>query len=65
MWKSNEGHKQKQLFGIMNTLSDERLFDHFYIDLRYKVALRIQDLSEGDISISTLYNFRQRVVAYT
>ena len=49
----------------MNTLSDERLFDHFYIDLRYKVALRIQDLSEGDISISTLYNFRQRVVAYT
>ena len=124
MWKSNDGHKQKQLFGIMNilpekmrkridqsifplfyeevfckideklfiplysekasrpncpvnvlvgleilkylfTLSDERLFDHFYMDLRYKVALGIQDLSEGDISIRTLYNFRKRVVAYT
>src|SRR6056297_367330 len=45
-------------------LSDEQLFENFYLDIRYKVALGIQDLSEGDISIRTLYNFRNRVVAY-
>lgn len=50
----------KHLFG----LSDEHLFENFYLDIRYKVALGIQDISEGDISIRTLYNFRKRVVAY-
>jgi hypothetical protein len=50
----------KHLFG----LSDEQLFENFYLDIRYKVALGIQDMSEGDISLRTLYNFRRRVVAY-
>lgn len=45
-------------------LSDEQLFENFYLDIRYNVALGIQDLNEGDISIRTLYNFRNRVVAY-
>lgn len=51
----------KHLFG----LSDERLFDTYSRDLGYKLALGIQDLSEGDMSIRTLYNFRRRVVTYT
>ena len=50
----------KHLFG----LSDEQLFENFYLDIRYKVALGIQDMREGDISLRTLYNFRSRVVAY-
>jgi len=45
-------------------LSDEQLFENFYFDLRFKVALGIQQLTEGGISIRTLYNFRNRVVAY-
>jgi hypothetical protein len=51
----------KHLFG----LSDEQLFENFYLDIRYKVALGIQDMSEGDISLRSFYNFRKRVVSYT
>src|SRR6056297_4036966 len=45
-------------------LSDEQLFENFYLDIRYKVALGIQDMSEGDISLRSFYNFRKRVVTY-
>src|SRR6056297_304044 len=45
-------------------LSDEQLFDTYARDLGYKLALGQQDLSEGEVSIRTLYNFRKRVVAY-
>ena len=123
MWKSNETHRQKQMFSFLNmlskdmrkrieksilplfyeevfckidedlfiplysekasrpncpvnvlvgleilkhlfNLSDEQLFNTYARDLGYKLALGQQDLSEGDISIRTLYNFRRRVVAY-
>lgn len=45
-------------------LSDKQLFDTYARDIGYKLALGLQELSEGDISIRTLYNFRNRVVAY-
>jgi len=123
MWKTNEAHRQKQLFSFLGmlpkdmrkrieksifplfyeevfckidedlfaplysekasrpncpvnilvgleilkhlfNLSDEQLFDTYARDLGYKLALGQQDLSEGEVSIRTLYNFRKRVVAY-
>jgi hypothetical protein len=45
-------------------LTDEELFENFYLDMRYKVAFGIQDIAGGDISIRSFYNFRRRVVAY-
>ncbi|MFW6263856.1 MAG: transposase [Thermotogota bacterium] len=51
----------KHLFG----LSDEQLFENFYLDIRYKIALGIQDMTEGDISLRSFYNFRRRVASYT
>src|SRR6056297_3566112 len=45
-------------------LSDKQLFDTYARDIGYKLALGLQELAEGDISLRTLYNFRNRVVAY-
>jgi hypothetical protein len=47
------------------SLSDEQLFENFYLDIRYKCALGVQDIEEGDITLRSFYNFRKRVVAYT
>ena len=48
----------------LHDLSDEELFENFYLDMRYKVALGIQEVDGGDISLRSFYNFRRRVVEY-
>lgn len=44
--------------------SDEELYDHFVFDLQVRYALGYRDLMEGDFSLRTLYNFRQRLSRY-
>ena len=50
----------KHLYG----LSDEQLFENYYLDLRYKVALGIQGITQEEITLRTFYNFRKRVVQH-
>jgi hypothetical protein len=45
----------------MLDLTDEALMDSFRFDLRFHYALRL-DLEDTELSIRTLYNFRERVV---
>ncbi len=45
-------------------LSDERLYDHFMFDLKFRFALGIRDFDEGNFELRTIYNFRSAVSAY-
>ncbi len=44
--------------------SDEELYDHFCFDLQVRYALGLQDLSEGDFDLRSLYYFRGRLSQY-
>ncbi|AHC15309.1 transposase [Salinispira pacifica] len=45
-------------------LSDERLYDHFMFDLKFRYALGLKDFDEGNFELRTIYNFRSAVSAY-
>ena len=45
-------------------LSDERLYDHFMFDLKFRFALGLKDFDEGNFELRTIYNFRSAVSAY-
>jgi hypothetical protein len=45
-------------------LSDERLYDHFMFDLKFRYALGLRDFDEGNFELRTIYNFRAAVSAY-
>lgn len=45
-------------------LSDERLYDHFMFDLKFRYALGLRDFDEGHFELRTIYNFRAALVAY-
>jgi hypothetical protein len=45
-------------------LSDERLYDHFMFDLKFRYALGLRDFDEGNFKLRTIYNFRAAVSAY-
>ena len=44
--------------------SDERLYDHFMFDLKFRFALGLRDFDEGNFELRTIYNFRSAVSAY-
>ena len=44
--------------------SDEELYDHFCFDLQVRYALGLDDLSEGEFDLRSLYNFRERLSRY-
>jgi len=44
--------------------SDEELYDHFCFDLQVRYALGLDDLSEGEFDLRSLYNFRERLSCY-
>ncbi len=44
-----------------NGWTDEELYDHFSYDLQVRYALGYRNLSDGDFSLRTVYNFRQRL----
>jgi hypothetical protein len=37
-------------------LSDERLYDHFMFDLKFRFALGLKDFDEGNFELRTIYN---------
>ena len=41
--------------------SDEELYDHFSYDVQVRYALGYRNLGEGEFTLRTLYNFRQRL----
>ena len=45
-------------------LSDERLYDHFMFDLKFRFALGLKDFDEGNFELRTIYNFRSALSAY-
>ena len=45
-------------------LSDERLYDHFMFDLKFRFALGLRDFDEGNFELRTIYNFRSALSAY-
>jgi len=45
-------------------LSDERLYEHFMFDLKFRYALGLRDFDEGNFELRTIYNFRSAVSAY-
>jgi len=45
-------------------LSDERLYDHFMFDLKFRYALGLRDFDEGNFELRTIYNFRSALYAY-
>jgi hypothetical protein len=45
-------------------LSDERLYDHFMFDLKFRYALGLKDFDEGNFELRTIYNFRAALSAY-
>jgi len=45
-------------------LSDERLYDHFMFDLKFRYALGLKDFDEGNFELRTIYNFRSAVSGY-
>lgn len=45
-------------------LTDDELMGALYFDYRYQYALGISDFERETLSINTLTNFRQRLVAY-
>jgi len=45
-------------------LSDERLYDHFMFDLKFRYALGLRDFDEGNFELRTIYNFRSSLSAY-
>jgi hypothetical protein len=45
-------------------LSDERLYDHFMFDLKFRYALGLRDFDEGNFELRTIYNFRAALSAY-
>ena len=45
-------------------LSDERLYDHFMFDLKFRFALGLRDFDEGNFELRTIYNFRAALSAY-
>ena len=45
-------------------LSDERLYEHFLFDLKFRYALGLHDFDEGHFELRTIYNFRKALVDY-
>jgi hypothetical protein len=45
-------------------LSDERLYEHFLFDLKFRYALGLHDVDEGHFELRTIYNFRKALVDY-
>jgi hypothetical protein len=45
-------------------LSDERLYEHFLFDLKFRYALGLHDFDEGHFELRTIYNFRRALVDY-
>lgn len=45
-------------------LSDERLYDHFMFDLKFRYALGLKDFDEGNFELRTIYNFRAALSGY-
>jgi hypothetical protein len=45
-------------------LSDERLYDHFMFDLKFRFALGLKDFEKGNFELRTIYNFRSPLSAY-
>lgn len=41
--------------------SDEELYDHFSYDVQVRYALGYRNLGDGEFTLRTLYNFRQRL----
>jgi hypothetical protein len=46
-------------------LSDEDMYNRFLFDIQVRYALGIEDLNEGDFSLRTVYNFRNRQWVYS
>ena len=44
-----------------NGWSDEELYDHFSYDVQVRYALGYSNLGDGEFSLRTLYNFRERL----
>ena len=44
--------------------SDAEMMDHYYYDVQVRYALGYRDLSAGYLTLRTVYNFRQRLVAH-
>ena len=53
-----------EILKYLYNLSDEQLFENYYLDIRYKIALGIQQMDEHFYTLRSLYNFRRRVVQY-
>ena len=45
-------------------LSDERLYDHFMFDLKFRYALGLRDFDEGNFELRTIYNFRAALCSW-
>ena len=44
--------------------TDEQMHDHFCFDVQVRYALGYYDLAEGDFTLRTMYNFRDRVTRH-
>ena len=45
-------------------LSDERLYEQFLFNLKFRFALGLRDFDEGNFELRTIYNFRAALSAY-
>jgi len=45
-------------------LSDEKLYDHFLFDLKFRYALGLHNFDEGYFELRTIYNFRAALAGY-